>query len=111
LERAIAAVASTQLHFCEPDIYRLRGEALLLQSGGGQAAGAEAEFQRSIAIARQQACLAIELRAVTSLARLWLGQGRRDEARGLLAPVYRSFTEGFDQPDLQRAKALLAELA
>jgi predicted ATPase len=71
----------------------------------------EASFQRTLNIARDQNSRALELRAATSLARLWVEQGRRDEARELLAPIYGSFTEGFDTPDLKEAKALLDELA
>jgi len=65
----------------------------------------------AIAIAREQGTRGYELRAATSLARLWNKQGRRDEARDLLAPLYGWFTEGFDTADLKDAKALLHELA
>jgi predicted ATPase len=75
------------------------------------AATAEAHFERAIAIAREQKAKSWELRAATSMARLWRDQGRRNEARGLLAPVYGWFTEGFDTRDLKEAKALLDELA
>ena len=109
LERAMAAVESMQSHFCEPELIRLRGE-VLLQPPHASAGEAEAAFQRAIEVARAQSCKAIELRAVTSLARLRSDQGRRKEARNLLAPVYGAFTEGFGRPDLQAAKALLAEL-
>jgi predicted ATPase len=61
-------------------------------------------------MARQQQATSWELRAAMSLARLWQQQGKRAEARGLLAPIYGWFTEGFDTPDLQEAKALLEEL-
>ena len=71
---------------------------------------AESHFQRSLAIARRQDAKSFELRAATSLARLWRDQGRRDEARELLAPIFGWFTEGFDMPDLIEAKALLEEL-
>ena len=73
-------------------------------------AKAEDSFRTALAIAREQGTRGYELRAATSLARLWREQGRRDEARDLLAPVYGSFTEGFDTQDLKEAKALLAEL-
>jgi predicted ATPase len=75
------------------------------------AAKAEACFERAFAVARQQQAKSWELRAATSMARLWRDQGKRDEARDLLAPVYDWFTEGFDTLDLKQAKALLDELA
>ena len=75
------------------------------------AAKAEAYFDRALAVARQQQAKSWELRAAMSMARLWRDQGKRDEARDLLAPVYGWFTEGFDTLDLKEAKALLEELA
>jgi predicted ATPase len=71
---------------------------------------AEALFNQSLEIARRQEAKTFELRAATSLARLWQRQGKRDAARDLLAPVYAWFTEGFDTRDLKDANALLAEL-
>jgi predicted ATPase len=71
---------------------------------------AEAHFERALAVARQQQAKSRELRVSTSMARLWRDQGRRDEARELLAPVYGWFTEAFDSLDLKEAKALLDEL-
>ena len=71
---------------------------------------AEAYFEHALAIARQQQAKSWELRAATSMARLWRDQGKRGEARELLAPVYSWFTEGFDTLDLKEAKALLEEL-
>ena len=65
----------------------------------------------AIKTAREQSARSLELRAATSLARLWRDQGKRDEARDLLAPVYGWFTEGFDTRDLKEAKALLDEVA
>ena len=67
-------------------------------------------MQQALAVARGQQTKALELRAALSLARLWQRQGKRDEARELLAPIYGWFTEGFDTADLQEAKALLDEL-
>ena len=88
---------------------------------GGVAAGpcrhsqtwleAEACFHQALDIARHQQAKSLELRAAMSLARLWQRQGKRAEARELLAPVYGWFTEGFDTADLQEAKALLDALA
>jgi predicted ATPase len=92
----------------EAELHRVRGE--LLNATGDQAA-AEKSYQRALAIARQQSARTFELRAATSLVRLWRGQGKRAEARELLAPVYGCFTEGFDTRDLKEAKALLDELA
>jgi predicted ATPase len=72
---------------------------------------AQAALKEALRIARQQQAKSYELRAATSLARLWGEQGRRGEARQLLSPVYRWFTEGFDTADLEEAKALLNQLA
>jgi predicted ATPase len=77
----------------------------------GDRVGAEASYHEAIAIAQQQSAKLWELPAAASLASLWRGQGRRTEARELLAPVYGWFTEGFGTPVLQEAKALLEELA
>ena len=74
-------------------------------------AEAEACFQKAIEIARQQQAKSLELRAATSLARLWQQQGKQREAHQMLAEIYDWFTEGFDTKDLQEAKALLEELA
>ena len=78
--------------------------------GRPDAAQAEACFQQALAVARRQQAKSWELRAAMSLARLWQQQGKRAEARALLAPIYGWFTEGFDTADLQEAKALLEEL-
>jgi predicted ATPase len=89
-------------------MHRLRGTLLLSIH---ERAAAEDSFRRAIIVAQQQSAKFWELRAATSLARLWRDQGKRIEARDLLAPVYGWFTEGFDTPVLQDAKALLDELA
>ena len=73
-------------------------------------AAAEDSYRRALAVARRQSAKFWELRAAISLARLWRDQGKRAEARDLLAPIYEWFTEGFDTPVLQEAKALLDEL-
>jgi predicted ATPase len=88
----------------------LRGALLLRQGPRPTWEEAEACFQQALAIARQQQAKSWELRAAMSLARLWQQQGKRAEARDLLAPIYGWFTEGFDTVDLQEAKALLEEL-
>jgi class 3 adenylate cyclase/predicted ATPase len=94
----------------EPEIHRLRGEVHL---AGVSTAKQEAErcFQQALRVARAQQARSLELRAATSLARLWVEQGGRQRARDLLAPVYGWFTEGFDTADLKDAKALLDQLA
>jgi predicted ATPase len=74
-------------------------------------AKAEAHFERELAVAREQQAKSWELRASMGMARLWGVQGKRDEARRVLAPVYARFTEGFDTLDLKDAKASLDELA
>jgi class 3 adenylate cyclase/predicted ATPase len=91
------------------EAFRLQGASLLLQASPDAAQG-EACFQRALGVARRQQARSWELRAALSLGRLWQQQGRRDEAYDLLAPIYGWFTEGFDSPDLQAAKALLEGL-
>jgi predicted ATPase len=85
--------------------------ALDLRTQESDAPKAEACFERALAVARQQQAKSWELRAAMSLARLWRDQGKPQQARELLAPVYGWFTEGFDTRDLKEAKALLEELA
>ena len=93
----------------EPEMHRVQGELLRLFPNG-DGARAEACFHKAIAMAQTQNARTLELRAATGLARLWHQQGKRAEARQLLAPIYGWFTEGFDTTDLQEAKALLEEL-
>ena len=76
----------------------------------GEADKAQEYYELALAVARQQQAKSWELRAAMSMARLWRDQGKREEARELLAPVYGWFTEGFDTRDLKEAKALLASL-
>jgi predicted ATPase len=110
LTEALALVDTTGARWCEPELYRLKGVLLLQQSSDNQAE-AEHCFHHALDIARNQQAQSLELRAATSLARLWQQQGKRQEAYDLLAPVYGWFTEGFDTADLKEAKALLDELA
>jgi predicted ATPase len=84
---------------------------MLLQQAAPDAPQAAACFRQALAMARRQQARSWELRAATSLARLWQQQGKRTEARELLAPIYGWFTEGFDTADLQDARALLEALA
>jgi tetratricopeptide (TPR) repeat protein len=92
----------------EAYLHCLRGELLHALA---HLAGAERNYSRALAVAKQQGTKLYELRTATSLARLWRDQGKRTEAHDLLAPVYGWFTEGFDTPVLQDAKALLDELS
>jgi predicted ATPase len=109
LAEALTAVHATANRVCEAELYRLKGE-LLLQQVTPEVQQAEACFQQALAIARRQQAKSWELRAATSLSRLWQRQGKHAEAYALLAPIYGWFTEGFDTADLQDAKALLADL-
>jgi predicted ATPase len=124
LAEALEIVNRTGGRFYEAELYRLKGE-LSLQSRQVKnksktsqdksrtrslESEAEACFHKAIEIARQQQAKSLELRAVTSLSRLWQQQGKKDEAWQMLAEIYNWFTEGFDTKDLQEAKALLAEL-
>jgi class 3 adenylate cyclase/predicted ATPase len=106
---AITAVETTKERWCEAEIHRIAGE-IALKSPERDAAKAEAYFEHALAVAREQQAKSWELRAAMSMARLWRNQGKRDDARDLLAPVYGWFTEGFDTLDLKEAKALLDEL-
>ena len=107
---AMTAVETTKERWYEAEINRIKGEiALKLPQLGPSEA--EVYFERALAVARQQRAKSWELRAAMSIARLWRDQGKRDEARNLLTPVYNWFTEGFDTLDLKEAKALLDTLA
>jgi class 3 adenylate cyclase/predicted ATPase len=106
---AMTAVETTKERWWEAEIHRVAGD-IALNSPQPDAAKAQAYFDRALAVARQQQAKSWELRAAMSMARLWRDQGKRDEARDLLAPVYGWFTEGFDTLDLKQANALLDEL-
>ena len=103
----VIEVAKERLY--EAEINRMAGEIALL-SPQPDAVKAQAHFERALSIARAQRAKSWELRAATSVARLWSDQGKQDEARGLLAPIYGWFTEGFNTLDLKEAKALLDKL-
>ena len=110
VENGLAVATATGQHFRDAGLHHLKGE-LLLATDPASSAEAETLIRRALDIARAQEAKSLELRAATSLARLWHRQGKRAEARALLAPVYAWFTEGFDTGDLVEAKALLGELA
>jgi predicted ATPase len=103
---ALSAIESTSERCFEPEVLRLKGELLLVRSPPN-IGEAEDNFLRAIDVARNQSAKTWELRAATSLARLWRHMGQLAEARDLLAPIYGWFTEGFDTPDLKDARALL----
>jgi predicted ATPase len=107
---AVTVIESAEERWYEADVHRTGGE-IALKSPRPDAAKAEKYFDRALVVARQQQAKSWELRAAMSMARLWRHQGKRDEARELLAPVYGWFTEGFDTRDLKDAKALLDQLA
>jgi predicted ATPase len=90
------------------DLHRVRGDLLICR---GDPIEGERSYREAISVARGQNAKVLELRAATNLAQLWNNQGKRQEARDLLAPVYGWFTEGFDTRDLKEAKALFDELA
>ena len=106
----MSTIETTKEKWCEAEIFRVAGEVAML-SANPEAAEAEAYFERALAVARKQQARSWELRAAMSLARLWRDQGKRQQARGLLATVYGWFREGYDTGDLKEAKALLEDLA
>jgi predicted ATPase len=110
VRKGLAEVEETEARVSEAELNRLEGD-LLLASKEPDEKRAAASFRKAIAVARGQGARSFELRAATSLARLLARQGRRAEARDLLAPIYGWFTEGFDTSDLKDAKALLDQLA
>jgi len=134
LAEALAEVQNSKEHWRDAELYRVKGQLTLTQFGvrspesgvpnaqpltpntqhptPSTPAEAEAEacFSQAIDIARAQSAKSLELRAVMSLGRLWQSQGKKTEARQMLAETYGWFTEGFDTGDLQEAKALLEEL-
>ena len=108
LAEAAQIVETTDGRYQEADLHRVRGD--LLNATGDRTAG-EQSYHQALVVARRQSAKLFELRAATSLARLWRHQGKPQQARELLAPIYGWFTEGFDTLDLKEAKALLNELS
>jgi predicted ATPase len=122
LTEALELVEQTDERYWEAELYRLKGEVLRNDECGmtlapERSAGVNDElspegcFLRAIEVARRQEAKSLELRAVMSLSRLWREQGKREEARQMLAEIYGWFSEGFDTADLQEAKSLLEELS
>jgi class 3 adenylate cyclase/predicted ATPase len=111
VKEGLRVVDETRECFFQARLCQLNGDLLLRKGLPDAEVAADAQFREALAIARRQEAKSWELRAATSLARLWRAQSRRREAHDLLAPVYGWFTEGFDTADLKDAKALLDELA
>jgi predicted ATPase len=119
LAEALGAIQKRGPYSWEVELHRVKGELLLKKSESRPQSStpnahaeteAEACFQKAIEVARRQSAKSLELRAATSLARLWQQQGKKAEAHQMLADIYGWFTEGFDTKDLQEAKTLLEEL-
>jgi len=110
VDEALALSERNEESWCVAELLRIKGELILLENAPHAAAAAEDHFWQALDWARRQGALSWELRAATSLARMWRGQGRGKEARELLAPVYQRFTEGFESIDLRIAKRFLEQL-
>jgi predicted ATPase len=104
---AAQIIETTDERCHEAELHRLRGDLL---NATGDPSAAERSYHQALAVAKLQTAKLLELQASLSLARLWCKQNRHGEARDLLAPIYRWFTEGFDAHDLKEAKLLLEEL-
>jgi predicted ATPase len=111
VDQALGQSESSEERWCIAELLRVKGELILSGNSPDTAAAAGDHFRQAVDWARRQGALSWELRAATSLARMWRDQGRSKEARELLAPVYDRFTEGFETADLKASRALLDELA
>jgi predicted ATPase len=110
IAEATKTVQTTKEKWCEAEVHRTAGE-IALKSPHPDLPKAETYFERALAVAREQRAKSWELRAAMSMARLWRDQGKSQQARDLLAPIYGWFTEGFDTLDLTESKTLLDDLA
>jgi predicted ATPase len=110
IDDAIDKIEKSTEKWVEAEVHRIAGE-IALKSPAPDTEKAENYFEHALSVARAQQAKSWELRAAMSLARLWRDQGKPQQARELLAPVYGWFTEGFDTVDLKEAKRLLEELA
>jgi len=108
IDHGLSIVSHNSERFFEAELYRLKARALLMR--GASDAEAESLLDEALRTARRQQARSLELRAATDLARLWMNQGKRAEARVVLSSVYGHFTEGFETRDLKEAKAVLAQL-
>ncbi len=111
VDDALERSENIEERWCVAELLRVKGELLLLENASVAAVAAEDQFRQALDWARRQGALSWELRAATSLARLWRDQNRIKEARELLAPVYDRFTEGFETADLKEAKTLIGDLS
>jgi predicted ATPase len=112
LDEALTHLNNTGESFYEAELYRLKGECLMAQTGKRcKKAEAEECFRQALDVARRDQARSLELRTAMSLGYLWQHQGRRAEAHQVLGEIYSWFNEGFETPDLQEAKALLEALA
>ena len=109
LDQALAIVEATGEHWWEAELHHFRGE--LNQQCNGRQEKSEANYRQAMDVARRQESKLYELRAATSLSRLWRDQGKGKQAHDLIAPIYAWFTEGFDTPDLRDARVLIDELS
>ena len=110
VDKALARAEQTEAGWYVAELLRVKGELLLLESVPSSVVTAEESFHHALDVARRQSALSLELRAAMSLARVWRGQQRLSQARKVLTPVHRHFTEGFGTADLVAAKSLLASL-
>ena len=110
LIKALDTAERTNERFFEAELHRQKGEWLLAHRQS-EVIEVESCFERALAVARKQKARIWQLRAATSLARLWLHNGKREEARDLLVPIYNSFTEGANTPILEQARTVLEQLA
>ena len=108
IDQGLAIVSHNSERFFEAELYRLKAGALLMR--GAAHSEVEALLDQALRTARGQEARSLELRAATDLARLWIEQGKRAEARDIIASVYGRFNEGFETRDLREAKAVLVQL-
>lgn len=111
ISKGLATAERTSERIFDGELLRLQAQALVAEGAVGAAADAQVVLDKALATARGQYARLLELRAARDLADLWRDQGKHDEARRLLAPIYGWFTEGFDTRDLKQAKTLIEALA
>ena len=111
IDKTFAQSDDNQEHWCSAELLRIKGELLLLEGAPGSTVSAEFHFRQALDCALRQGALSLEIRAATSLARLWQSHTRSEEARELLASIYERFTEGFDTSNLKAAKSLIDDLS